>query len=131
MPIISVLAGSLSAPIRRQVRFASDSPLERAGFEPSVPRLRRARCISARATRPTPPARSPGWRAWRSVLIHTHERANCVRTVLKSRADLLGKRRNSLAVTGLYAPIQLQLVAEFAREHVNMEMPHRLLGAGP
>jgi hypothetical protein len=30
MPIISVLAGSLSAPIRRQVRFASDSPLEEA-----------------------------------------------------------------------------------------------------
>ena len=55
----SANAGSLSfdrdAPAK--FRFASDSLLEGAGFEPSVPRLR-ARCIWARATRPTPPARS-------------------------------------------------------------------------
>ena len=46
MPIISVLAGSLSATIRRQVRFAADSPLEGDGFELPVPRelgLRRGR----------------------------------------------------------------------------------------
>src|ERR1700732_410092 len=33
----SILMAGVSAPIRRQVRFASDSPLEEDGFELSVP----------------------------------------------------------------------------------------------
>jgi hypothetical protein len=112
-------------------RYPGANSFARGGQEGNLLALHPTVKISARATRPTPPARSPGWRAWRSVLIHTHERANCVRTVLKSRADLLGKRRNSLAVTGLYAPIQLQLVAEFAREHVTWKCLTDCWAPGP
>src|SRR6202022_46385 len=50
---------------------------------------------------------------------------------LKMRADLLGECGNHIAVAGLYPPIELQLVTEFARQHVNVEMLHRLLRAFP
>jgi hypothetical protein len=47
------------------------------------------------------------------------------------RADLLGECGNHIAVAGLYPPIELQLVTEFARQHVTVEMLHRLLRAFP
>jgi hypothetical protein len=54
----SVAKGSQEFALK--VRFAPDSLVEGAGFEPSVPLYGGARCTRARATRPAPPSGSLG-----------------------------------------------------------------------
>jgi hypothetical protein len=48
-------------------RYPGANSFARGGQEGNLLALHPTVKISARATRPTPPARSPGWRAWRSV----------------------------------------------------------------
>ena len=63
----------------------------------------------------------------------THSSGDCyrVQTRLKIGADFVGYCGDSVGVTRLCAPVQLQLITAFARQYMKMEMRDGLSGPGP